>query len=204
MKKLFFILIFLALVACDNGVKNEDPYGFAGQITEIKLLEANPNTDGSWTYKLLLPRSWEKNLNKTWSGVGIKIKDGELVPLYGAQNWDAYYWEIIAPNKDVFFNFGHFNYDQENKPVWGNIENLKLSSYFIENNGQHIGITFRNGQISPVDPASLTRLTAIINASLSEVRENNSIRFSGTQSTGQASPSSKIVEYNWDFGDGTA
>jgi len=199
MKKLFFISLIVLVVAC-NGINNSDPY--EPEIREIKLAsEPVENIDGSWTYDLLLPVGWEKNLDQEWNGPGLQIGEGDIWTLQPDNNANAYHWRFTTVNKNIFFRFGHFREDGNNI-IWANQDNILRSSFFVENNGDYLGLTFKNGQINKVNLADLVRLEAIINVSKVEERESRPIVFSGANSTGDASSNSKIVGYFWEFDDG--
>lgn len=201
MRKLIFLAwLMVFLSACENGME-VSPGDNSRYVREITLLSTGFNNDGSWTYKMLLPIVWEQDrLTENWDDQGLKLIDGDMQFLYGAENQVAYYWEYTTPNSDVFFQFGHYRYEGE-QLVWAN-QHYSSSIYSLINNGHCFGITFRNGGISRVNPAALVLLQAVIDADLLEIKENRKIRFSGARSTGQASLSSKIIEYHWDFGDG--
>lgn len=208
MKQILFLLslvLVILLPSCKSGVGDDLPYDSTQDIREVTLLPSVQNNDGSWTYKVLLPITWEKNLNDKWDGIGLQISDGEIVLLYAAQNQNAYYWEYKTANSDVFMRWGHYRRDSEGNIIWASDANLskKFTNYYIESGGKkYIGITFRDGSISPIVQASLAKLKAVINVSQTEAVTGADIVFNGSQSTASATPSAMITEYEWDFGDG--
>ncbi len=204
---LLILLTGLILLSCQNGVQNEAPHDFQKQITEIKLLSATDNGNRTATAKFLLPYSgWENNLNEKWDGIGIQVNDEPVVPLYAAQNQNAYYWERTGPDADVYIRFGHFRRNSDGSITWANEDRLSknLTPFYTEKDGKkYIGITFRDTTISPIIPIVQTKLQAIISASTTETLTGLNITFDGSGSTSQALPLSRIVEYFWDFGDWT-
>lgn len=207
MKKsiLLVLLVGLFLISCESGVQNTPVSNSSSRdAREIKMESATPNADGSYTYQIILPTIWEEGLIKDKT-TGIQINNGEIMDLpANPDGSNTYKWKFEGPNGDVFVNFGHYNYiGTSDKAEWANAKSIANSRYFIEKDGtKTIGVTFRNGGISPVDPASMVQLRAIININPVEARVGTNMVFSGTGSTAQALPVSTITDYIWDFGDG--
>jgi len=208
MKKFMVLLLGLVLIltwSCEQGVQNTPTDGNNG-LREINMVSATPNADGSNTYDLVLPIFWENNLNQVWDGVGIQINSGDIQSLPpNPDGSNTYLWRFTTTNSDVFINFGHYRIKPPNHIEWANYNNLssETTKFFIEKDGvKTLGLTFRNGDVSKVDPASMTQLEAKIDVNPVEARIGANITFSGDRSTGQALPASKITDYVWDFGDG--
>jgi hypothetical protein len=159
----FFLAMLTALLvwSCTE-MDTAGPGDSFSDVTDVKLLNAEEQTSGAVKYKFLLPYLWE-DLSQKWDGIAIQINDGEIQPLYAAQNQQAYYWEVATANADFFIRFGHFRRLTDGRIEWANSGKLQQSAYYIQKNGRdYIGLTLRNFNISPVDKGTLTRLEALI------------------------------------------
>ena len=203
MKRFWSFLMIAALgllmFGCDNGVSNNDPHSFTQTPWEPTLLAAYPQEDGATKYQVLLPSIYEKDvLTEQWDGIGFQFLGEEKIwPLYAAETQNSYWYEFVTPNKNVFFNYGHFRRSGDTT-IWANHSAGLNNGWYL---GDFFGATFLNSTMSKVNPADLIKLTAVIDANDDRVSEGTTIRFSAKRSTGQSVPVSHIVQYTWSFGD---
>lgn len=185
-KYIFLVVLSVFLAACQNGLEVTEPNL---SITDIVLLSAKPNIDGSHTYEMLLPLSVGQS-----GAPGLQIGEGEIQVLYPAQNQIAYYWEYTTANADIFFHFGPYR-NENGQIAWLNEGNLP-SKYAVLNKGY--GITFRDGAISPVVNSHFTTLQAVIDLSAKSIGSGGIINVDGSRS------GPNVTRWQWDFGDGAS
>lgn len=209
MKKSWVLLIGLLLMwSCEKGIENSPSDNNGNVVRDIKLISSVNNGDGRYSYKVLLPTALEDK-SQVWNQVGYQINgEGDILTNLSPEpnGLDAYLWEFTTANADVYLDYGRCQNEPPDKIKWAITANLspETTGYFVEKDGRKtIGIIFRDGKITPMIPASLVTLQAIIKVGPTEALTGANITLDGRNSTAQGSPKSQIIKYYWDFGDGT-
>ncbi|MFH1413163.1 MAG: PKD domain-containing protein [bacterium] len=203
-KRFVFLIILIAAAGCvkDMGI---NPGFNEPDLWELERLESVQNQDGTYHYKLKFP-AWESGVDGYGRGPKIKIL-GELELRSLLPTLDGFYvFEGDFANKDIFIEgIGRYrlNADKKLEWAWSQVWNrVQDNSEYDIAGEQMIGITFRDGKISPIDIKKLSILEAVIWVSSDKVNTGGNIYVDGSMSSGSINPMSTIIDWEWNFGDG--